>query len=129
MGDRFVFPADLLRGVDQMVGIQAEQHGAMEAVVPGEQPGQHRQGMLTAVFLVGGNQHNVPAGSRTRLGRVSQPEIALGNRMLPGDACPRVCQQAHQRGQPEGQAPPETVTVGPVDGCVNGHENRDSLGR
>jgi hypothetical protein len=68
-------------GIDQARIVHAEQDGAVKAVMPRENAGQHRQGLLAAVFLIGGDQHDVFAFSRALSSLIGQPERALRNGM------------------------------------------------
>jgi hypothetical protein len=118
-----VFPPDLLGRIDVVVGIEAEEHRAMKAVVLRQQPGQHRHHVLAAVFLVGGDQDNMPAFARARLRRVGQPEVTLGNGMFARPPTRRKHRGQYHRCRQSGHRPLEAAPAERNCLGVARHEN------
>ena len=72
-------------GIDQALLVDAEEDGAVEAVVLGKDAGQHRHRLLAAVFLFGGDQDDVFAFSRSLAAGIGQPKRAFRDRMCGHD--------------------------------------------
>ena len=47
----------------------------------GERAGEHREGLLAAVLLIGRDQHDVQAGAGAFAALIGQPEEAVGDRV------------------------------------------------
>ena len=80
-------PGPVLEGsrqgrIDLAVLVDAEEHRGVESVMLRQDPGQHRQGLLGPVLLLGGDQHDVLALAGTLAPGKGQPQLALRNRMI-----------------------------------------------
>ena len=68
-------------GVHLALRIHAEEHGAIEAMLPAQNLRQHRHGLLAAILLVGGNEHDVSALARAITTGIDEPLRAFRHRM------------------------------------------------
>ena len=73
------FEIDGHRGIDKAVLVHTEEHGAIEAVALRKDLGEHRQGLLAAVFLVSCDEDDVLAFSRALAAFVGQPLLGIGH--------------------------------------------------
>ena len=101
MSDRLVLPANLLRQVDIVSLVQTEQHGAVEPVMLGQEPRQHRHRILATVFLIRSDQDDVLAQPWSLFAGVRQPQRAFGNRMLSSDQSLRTSRECDHQTQNE----------------------------
>ena len=64
-------------GVHLALRIHAEEHGAIKAMLLAQNLRQHRHGLLAAILLVGGNEHDVPALTRAITTGIREPMRAF----------------------------------------------------
>ena len=65
--------------------IDSEEHATVEAMMGAQDLGHHRHRLFAAVFLIGGDQHNVFAFARAIVAtRIRQPLRVVWNRVSEG---------------------------------------------
>ena len=76
-----LFRVDRHRRVNFALFVDPEQHGTVKAVMLAQNSSHHWHGLFAAVFLIGGDEHDVLAFAGTVTARIDQPFRTIGNGM------------------------------------------------